>query len=460
MQNNERAPRKRRRVTVFRVIIVVVLVAGCAFAIFRLSLRSKLNARIDAIRAAGYPVTWAELDKWYTIPEGAENAADTIMDAFSYYVEPHDTKLLPIGRARLPARTEPLAEETKAFVAQYLADNEEAIELLHAGAVIENCRYPVDLSAGHEALFPYLSHMKESVRLLNVEAISHADSDPRLSARSVISSFGLTRSLDKEPTLVSQLARIACQDLTVSTLEHLINRTDFTDEQLRELSQAIVDAQAPSALPQSFVGERCMALATLKMPPAQLTHDLSIMSGRSPKSGLDAHLSTLVITLHRFAGLTDRSAIIYLDLMDDFVKATQLPFDRHRRAIEAIDARRRVASGTDFLLGHVMPPIATVDTINMTGIAYLHTAQAALAIQRYRLVAGKIPDMLADLVPTYLNAVPSDPFDGKDLRYEKLGIGFVVYSVGQDLRDDGGTEKPPRRTKESPNWDVTFIVER
>ena len=71
MQDNETTPRKRRRVTVFRVIMVVALVAGCAFAIFRLSLRSKLNARIDAIRAAGYPVTWAELDKWYTIPEGA-----------------------------------------------------------------------------------------------------------------------------------------------------------------------------------------------------------------------------------------------------------------------------------------------------------------------------------------------------------------------------------------------------
>ncbi len=90
----------------------------------------------------------------------------------------------------------------------------------------------------------------------------------------------------------------------------------------------------------------------------------------------------------------------------------------------------------------------------------MRNARTALAIQRYRLAAGRLPDALTDLVPTYLDAVPTDPFDGKDLRYEKLGIGFVVYSVGQDLRDDGGTEKPPRRTKESPNWDVTFIVER
>ena len=97
VQDNDTTPGKRRRVTVFRVIMVLLLVAVCAFAIYRLSLRLKLNARIEAIRAAGYPVTCAELDKWYSIPEGAENAAYTITDAFSYYVEPQDVTLVPIA---------------------------------------------------------------------------------------------------------------------------------------------------------------------------------------------------------------------------------------------------------------------------------------------------------------------------------------------------------------------------
>jgi hypothetical protein len=66
---------------------------------------------------------------------------------------------------------------------------------------------------------------------------------------------------------------------------------------------------------------------------------------------------------------------------------------------------------------------------------------------------------LADLVPDYLDAVPRDPFSGNDLRYKKLEPGFVVYSVGEDLSDDDGKEME-LRTRESPNWDVTFIVER
>ena len=149
--------------------------------------------------------------------------------------------------------------------------------------------------------------------------------------------------------------------------------------------------------------------------------------------------------------------------MEGYVEATQLPLHRHRETFEAIDARYKAASRTDFLLGPVAPALGTVDTINLRGIAHLQTAQAALAIQRYRLAANKLPDTLADLVPTYLDTIPMDPFDGNDLRYKKLDMGgFVVYSIGEDLSGDGGKEKPPKSkmSDNSHNWDITFIVER
>jgi hypothetical protein len=67
-----------------------------------------------------------------------------------------------------------------------------------------------------------------------------------------------------------------------------------------------------------------------------------------------------------------------------------------------------------------------------------------------------------DLVPTYLDTIPKDPFDGKDLRYKELDTGFVVYSVGEDGHDDGGKERPPskKRKSESCTYDITFIIQR
>jgi hypothetical protein len=107
-----------------------------------------------------------------------------------------------------------------------------------------------------------------------------------------------------------------------------------------------------------------------------------------------------------------------------------------------------------------MPALARIITIDTRNIAQLLTARVALAIERYRLAAEKLPDSLAELVPAYLDAVPTDPFDGNDLRYKKLDTGFIVYSIGEDLIDDSGKERPTGKKKKDETWDVTFIVER
>ena len=90
-------------------------------------------------------------------------------------------------------------------------------------------------------------------------------------------------------------------------------------------------------------------------------------------------------------------------------------------------------------------------------VADIQTAKIGVAIERYHLTTGNLPNTLGDLVPTYLDTIPKDLFDGKDLRYKKLDIGFIVYSVGEDGHDDGGTEK---RRIASSTYDITFTVQR
>ena len=452
MDENETAPAKRRRLKVSHALIILLLIGAGAFAFFRLSLKSKLQARIDAIRAAGYPVTCAELDKWYTIPENVENAAYTIMDAFWYYKkwDKDKSKPLPIvGRAELPARTEPMDEEMKALIAQYVADNNEALELLHAGAAIEHSRYPIDLSAGFETKLSPLSEIRRAVFLLKLEAILHAENgNGKLAIHSVISCFGIARSLAKEPIIVSQLVHVACQRLAATTIEYCINRAELTDEQLVDLIECVNNADRISDISCAFVGERCNGISFFK-EPGSVNPDII--------NGIPFHP---ILELYKAVGLADADAIIYLDIMDGYIKSAQLPPHRRQEAVKAIDARLQSTSQVHILLHIIMPALSRITTIELRTIAYLRTARTALAVLRYRLAAGRLPDALTDLVPAYLDAVPTDPFDGNETRYKKLGAGFVVYSIGEDLSDDGGKEKPPRRTKESPNWDVTFIVER
>jgi hypothetical protein len=145
--------------------------------------------------------------------------------------------------------------------------------------------------------------------------------------------------------------------------------------------------------------------------------------------------------------------------MEGYIKIGRLPIHERQKAAEAVEARIQSISNAHILLHVIMPALLRATIIDIRNVAQLLTARVGLAIERYRLAAGKLPDALTDLVPAYLNAVPRDPFDGNDLRYKKLEPGFVVYSIGEDLIDDDGKEME-LRTRESPNWDVTFIVER
>ncbi len=65
----------------------------------------------------------------------------------------------------------------------------------------------------------------------------------------------------------------------------------------------------------------------------------------------------------------------------------------------------------------------------------------ALALAAYKAEKGKYPEKLQDLSPDYLKTLPKDFYSGKDFLYKLKGSGFVVYSVGEDGKDDGGVEE-------------------
>lgn len=82
--------------------------------------------------------------------------------------------------------------------------------------------------------------------------------------------------------------------------------------------------------------------------------------------------------------------------------------------------------------------------------------RAIVAIELYRNQADALPSALDENVFGIYETAPMDLFSGKDLIYKQSGSGYTVYSVGSNLRDDGGVDLgTSKEQRENGDWFLT-----
>jgi len=442
----------RRRFKMWHGIVAVLLLL---FVLFRVHGSLKVKKQIENLRTKGYPVTLEELDRWYNIPDGAANAADAYLTAFSNYVEwdSEARKALPIvGRAPLPARTQPLDDPNHQLVGKFLSDNKKTLTLLHEAASIEHCRYPIDFKQHWDQSTPWLKELRASVHLLRLEVLIQCENQNSKKAMETIqANLALAKSVNV-PLLIHRLVHIATRAQAYKNIEWALNRIQLTEQQSRRLSAWIEEADIDKGYRRALVGEQCFGLHTFQLP----LHDI-VDKTESGKVFL------LILAPRKILGLHDRETMEYINIMQDYINTLELPHHKRLAAFDSIQKAVVHSERGGMLTRMLMPALGRILDIETRHLAHLRSTQTALAVERYRLNEGRMPQSLDNLVPAYMEVVPTDPFDGQKLKYRTRETGFVVYSVGEDLTDEGGAErnskKRDKRGKPLP-WDVTFIVER
>ena len=86
------------------------------------------------------------------------------------------------------------------------------------------------------------------------------------------------------------------------------------------------------------------------------------------------------------------------------------------------------------------------------GIAHINGDRIFLGLLVYRDRFGSYPATPRDLHAKLDWQLPEDPFSGRPFVYKRNGKGFVLYSVGPDLTDNGGLRRktPKRSDKPGP----------
>lgn len=80
--------------------------------------------------------------------------------------------------------------------------------------------------------------------------------------------------------------------------------------------------------------------------------------------------------------------------------------------------------------------------------------QLMFALKAYNLDTGSYPTTLDQLVPKYIPKVYEDPFDGKPIKYSPTKK--IIYSVGKDKIDSGGSEGEDWLTMSDPTFKIDF----
>jgi len=82
------------------------------------------------------------------------------------------------------------------------------------------------------------------------------------------------------------------------------------------------------------------------------------------------------------------------------------------------------------------------------------TTKLLFALKAYKNDTGDLPISLNELSPQYISTIPIDPFNGKPIRY--LLKKKMLYSVGSDLTDSGGSVGDEWQKMPDPSFKINF----
>jgi hypothetical protein len=145
-----------------------------------------------------------------------------------------------------------------------------------------------------------------------------------------------------------------------------------------------------------------------------------------------------------------------LELATDLVTASGKPFDQQRDAIAAVP-RPGPNDRRHYLTEQAFPYVDRYADGGLQCRSLLLCVAAGVAAERYHRKHGAWPASLEALVPEFLPTVPTDPFTGRPLGFERLPDGLAITPIGPDgqrdvdhgmrLWDPDKRRKPPSEGK-------------
>jgi hypothetical protein len=357
-------------------------------------------------------------------------------------------------------------------VLEGLKASETNLAELRAASRRPYSRYPVvyDLENPWGILIPHLANVKASCQRLLLRACAELVAGQGENAlEDVKLILYLADSVKDEPFLISYLVRLACCNIATQPIWEGLAEHRWSDAQLLDLQTRLQRYDFLTDLNRPLEGERAAGILTVDLLIRKKFRlgDLGYVDGQTDPTGGDLVNLVSKIAPRGWYYLEQLNFCrIYQDQLQGAFDAAKKRVSPSQISSNARRMEQRISGGRlgrslNAVIHHQVIAsllLPALDKIPMKGaLAQTAADQAALAcaLERYRLAKGQFPENLTALVPQFISQLPSDVITGEPLKYRRTdGSQFVLYSVGWNEKDDGGTIA---RIKESPNkaQDVT-----
>lgn len=278
----------------------------------------------------------------------------------------------------------------------------------------------VPVARSFSATFPYLADTRELARLLSAEAdVRAARGDYTGAFDSGLDTMQLGMDVERGGGLIHGLVAIADEAIARNGL---VDRVDLLPapvcDRLAGRLQGLLLQRVTTA--EVFRNDRDATLvATAHLDPREAVQTLNNGAGTSSQGA-------------RMAG-----SMVWHFMRDRTLKDLERYYDAlDREAAKPAAQRRPVPQPTSplaaMLVGVYDQAIEKFDETDAEDRLLL----IALRVRSYRLKHDRLPGSLDALgIPASLL---TDPYSGKALVYRPAGGDYLLYSIGPDLKDDGG----------------------
>jgi hypothetical protein len=374
----------------------------------------------DLAHPTNQPVPQNRLNMQYAVRYGARPAPNT--NAFPVPATP-----------RTPAADVLLA----------LSKYDATIEKLRQAAALPGSRFPLnyDTDTGRPDMIwgPHLETMGECTALLQLRALAELEagqSEPALADVGLM--LGLIDKIRSEPFLLSQQERVSMLETTAQPIWEGLVKHRWQDAQLAELERRLATFDFVADFRSATRSEIASQVAVTEY---LRRHPREVFTGGN--DGFDRICSTLLAHCLPSGWFYRNELCASKILLEEYLPAGDARAQTISPALlRKADASVRHTPFTPFtIVAKSLIPSLMIEASRFAyAQAIVNLSRTSCALERYRLAHGNYPATLDMLAPQCIAAVPHDPIGGQPLHYQTTDRDhFLLYSIGWNERDDGGT---------------------